>query len=441
MKNLYIKYFRCFESLNVNFTPGVNLLIGDNASGKTSLLMACKYAVNCFFSGFSDTFTSWKTPRVNDFTHLYFNEKKVSSRPIEISFDFFETEIVHDFEPGMHHMQLLYLKNEKSKPLLSTLSELRSYGRFLTENFVMMDEDNGKYSQKYPLPLIASFSTHGIHKKTKIQSKLFLDYHQTPSFGYYLCGDTDGITEYWVKRLLALKEADKNPVERHIVVDALSRMFGQHGCNLMYGFDLRVLAKDIYCKLTDGREIASSMLSDGYLRLFSIVMDLAFRCALLNGEIYGEEAAVLTRGTVIIDEIDLHLHPTLQAVVLKGLQHTFPNLQFIVSTHAPMVMSGVDNDSRNSVKLMVYDRTENKYTITETATYGMDLSTISRVVLNVPPRVKDVENELQHISDLISEEDLHKAKAILAKMQDKYGDRLPELTELETEINFEEALQ
>lgn len=441
MKNLEIKYFRCFDSLKVNFTPGVNLLIGDNASGKTSLLMACKYAASCFFSGFSDNYTSWKTPGTNDFTRLYINEKKAPVRPIEIGFEFFDGELAADSLPNLQHAQLLYKKTENSRPLVSTLSELRDYGKFLYENFVIADDSSNEIRQQYPLPLIASYSTHGIHKKTKINGKYFIDYHQTPSFGYYLCGETDGLTEYWVRRLLALKEADKNPVERQIVTGSLCSMFGEEGCNLMRGFDLRIISKDIYCQLNDGREVASSLLSDGYMRLFSIVLDLAFRCALLNGEIYGAEAALRTRGSVIIDEIDLHLHPSLQTVVLKGLQHTFPSLQFIVSTHAPMVMSGVDTTDINSVMQMKYDTEENRYDVKAISTYGMDLSTISRTVLNVSPRVSEVEDQLQSLSDFISNDKLEEAKALLAEMQSRYGDRLPELAGMETEINFEEALR
>ena len=49
MKNISINSFRCFSRLDVTFRPGVNLFVGDNASGKTSLLSACKYVISSFF--------------------------------------------------------------------------------------------------------------------------------------------------------------------------------------------------------------------------------------------------------------------------------------------------------------------------------------------------------------------------------------------------------
>ena len=66
------------------------------------------------------------------------------------------------------------------------------------------------------------------------------------------------------------------------------------------------------------------MLSDGYKRVVNIVIDLAIRCALLNKVKYGAEAYKYTHGTVIIDEIDEHLHPALQSRILRALHATFP---------------------------------------------------------------------------------------------------------------------
>lgn len=439
MKSLEINNFRCFDTLTVNLTSGINLMIGDNASGKTSILFACKYAVNCFFAGFSDVYTVWKKPVNGDFMRFNFNEKKISPNPIEIKFNFFD----EDFDGPLREMcgasQTLVRKDEKNNPLITPLKQLKELGSRLRDSYISVEKETSGIHQTYALPLFASFSTHGIHHKSKINSKLFLEYQQSPTFGYYLCGDTDGLADYWIRRLLALAEADRNPIERKIVTDSLSRMFGKDGCDVMTGFDVRINSKDVYCRLNDNREVASAILSDGYRRLYSIVIDLAFRAALLNGEIYGKDAALMTKGTVIIDEIDLHLHPTLQSVVLKGLQNAFPNLQFIVSTHAPMVMSGVEKNGRNSVKYLKYDQLSRKYQIYDTDTFGMDLSTISRVILDVPPRVSSVENQINLISDLISSDDYEEAKKLLSDMRRKFGDKIPELNGMETEILISES--
>ena len=54
MKKILLENFRCFDAQEIEFKRGINLLIGDNASGKTTILKACKYVLSSFFAGFSD---------------------------------------------------------------------------------------------------------------------------------------------------------------------------------------------------------------------------------------------------------------------------------------------------------------------------------------------------------------------------------------------------
>ena len=82
----------------------------------------------------------------------------------------------------------------------------------------------------------------------------------------------------------------------------------------------------------------TSLLQDlpaGYRRLFSIVIDMAYRSYILN-------QGIESTGVVVIDEIDLHLHPALEQVVLNAFCTTFPNIQFFVSTHSVAVISNLD---------------------------------------------------------------------------------------------------
>ena len=73
---------------------------------------------------------------------------------------------------------------------------------------------------------------------------------------------------------------------------------------------VRPLQKQAYYQYTDGREFPSDLLSDGYMHLVNIVTDLAFRCAILNTAVYSDNVLSKTKGSVIIDEIDMHLHPS-----------------------------------------------------------------------------------------------------------------------------------
>ena len=90
----------------------------------------------------------------------------------------------------------------------------------------------------------------------------------------------------------------------------------------------------------DGREIRVDMLSDGEKCTLALLGDLARRLALANPK---QENPLEGEGIVLIDEIELHMHPTWQRKILRVLHEIFPNIQFIVTTHSPQVLGEADN--------------------------------------------------------------------------------------------------
>lgn len=82
-------------------------------------------------------------------------------------------------------------------------------------------------------------------------------------------------------------------------------------------------------------------LSDGYRNMVGMVADIAHRAARLNPH-HGAQAGLRTTGIVLIDEIDLHLHPKWQRRVVQDLKKAFPGLQFIASTHSPFILQSLE---------------------------------------------------------------------------------------------------
>jgi predicted ATP-binding protein involved in virulence len=78
-------------------------------------------------------------------------------------------------------------------------------------------------------------------------------------------------------------------------------------------------------------------LSDGYRNLLAIFADLAYRCVTLNPH-FGREANYKSEGVVLIDELDLHLHPSWQKNIISQLKKTFPRIQFVATTHSPFLI-------------------------------------------------------------------------------------------------------
>ncbi len=88
------------------------------------------------------------------------------------------------------------------------------------------------------------------------------------------------------------------------------------------------------------REVPFAYLSDGYRNMLAMVADIAIRCATLNPAMK-EEAIRKTPGVVLIDEIDLHLHPKWQRRVVNDLLAAFPNIQFVTTTHSPFIIQSL----------------------------------------------------------------------------------------------------
>lgn len=427
MQSIDIYNFRCYEHLSVDFKKGINLLIGDNASGKTSLLMACKYVLGSFFSGFSDENTKWESPRTNDFHNVQTaGGTPMGNYPIEL---LFVQDNLFQGAAGTYSVKKNSKKN--SKALVSGLSEYKAAAKQLLKNYYLVADGHATMTQA--LPLFASFTTEDIHTSRRIKGDQYAVVFQKPSFGYYECLNCNGLLKYWKKRILSLAEEDDEPMELAIVNAAVLKALGPAGCNIIKDIRVRTAKKKVLYSFVDGRSVEQNILSDGYKRLVNIVTDIAFRCALLNKEFYGMMACDKTKGTVLIDEIDMHLHPLLQAKVLKALHHTFPQLQFIVTTHAPMVMTGVVNDSENVVYRMSFD---GEYTVIPVNTYGLDASQILRIVMGVPSRDSVVDARLQQLFDDIDEDKREAALSTLNEMTVQFGDTLPELARAKAMLDF-----
>ena len=92
------------------------------------------------------------------------------------------------------------------------------------------------------------------------------------------------------------------------------------------------------------------MLSSGFRNLLGMVFDIAYRMAVLNPDLL-ENVVEMTPGIVLIDEIDLHLHPRWQWKIIDALKNTFPRVQFIVTTHSPVIIASCKEEKLITLQL------------------------------------------------------------------------------------------
>lgn len=163
----------------------------------------------------------------------------------------------------------------------------------------------------------------------------------------------------------------------------------------------------------DGDIQPFATLSEGVRNMVAMVADIAWRASVLNPQ-YGAEAHLLTEGVVLVDELDLHLHPAWQRRIVGDLRRTFPKLQFIVTTHSPQIVASV---TRDQVRLLDHNQLVSVRPYVE----GRDSSEILEDVFGVPSRPGDVQAEIDALYRLIEDEDFSAARTRLAALQERLG--------------------
>ena len=273
MKQIRLEHFRCYTDLNINFKSGINLLIGDNASGKTTVLKACQYVLSSFFAGYSDENTRWISPGDDDFTVQIVNGNIQPGQPVKIYFvpdsSQYAAVAMADglFIPGEKKEEYIIQKNSKknNRALISGIENYRNYAKTIL-------------STNEALPVWCSFSTEDIHANRSINASKFKEYAQKTSFGYYECLNGDGFFRYWLKRLLILQEGQKNLHEIETVRTAIANALGTNGkgCGIIQDMHIRHNQGKVYYVFSDGREVDADHLSDGYRRLVKSLRILPF---------------------------------------------------------------------------------------------------------------------------------------------------------------------
>ena len=170
-------------------------------------------------------------------------------------------------------------------------------------------------------------------------------------------------------------------------------------------------------------------MSDGYRNMLSMVADIAYRMALLNPQLL-DKVTEETDGVVLIDEIDLHLHPAWQRYVVKTLKDIFPKVQFIVTTHAPSIIASASREEIVVLKDYVPMTVPGM-------TYGKDANAILKTVMGVPERQDSVSEIIDGFHEALADGQFEQARQLLQKMAEVLGENDPEVVGAETALVLE----
>lgn len=451
LKKLHISNFRCFRNFTIEFAPSVTVLFGKNGSGKSTLIHAIHKALSFAFKNdkvgegeitLSSGFPSLRPNQYRKKEDIIRDEKSGLSLPdicIHAEADFLETTLDWDMYALTSTFALQPSKYKTAYKLL--MSRIKETGTF---------------------PVFAYFSDSFPHISTKA-STLSKTQLSLRNLGYLGWDDETAYSDLWITRLTkiwtiwnrakmnvmqeesALANCEKfkasgvineneyrEDVDLHRArLENALKDFNKYNpeissireCLINFskklpGIDVQNVFVSVYeedglCLETkDGQNPTFEKLPAGYKRIFYMALDIAYRSYILNGTTDSE-------GIVVIDEIDLHLHPALEQVILQCFQETFPNIQFIVSTHSPLVLTGVETEGKPNVILhMTSDDTKPEVTHD---IYGIDYNTGIEDVMGVESKNVELDYMVNLCAYMQKRGKQAQAENIMKRILDKFA--------------------
>ena len=180
----------------------------------------------------------------------------------------------------------------------------------------------------------------------------------------------------------------------------------------------------------NGHAAPWSELSDGYHVFIALVADIARRAVMLN-EIDGADAPARVEGVVLIDELDLHLHPRWQRVALPALRDAFPRLQLVVTTHSPQVLSSAEN---RQVRRLFDGRLQEGHVFVE----DRDTNAILREYMHTEDRGPGGTRALESLHDFIDQGRGEEAAELYKELRARWGSLDPDLIRAKALMDPEE---
>lgn len=450
LKKLHISNFRCFRNYTIEFAPGVTVLFGKNGSGKSTLIHAIHKALSMLMYTKNEyenvtvkgkrkkKLVGYKTITRNN---PYLHTKGFANDDFNnLEDSFIEIASTADFGPGLTDVDWKMSAKANNSKLRPTEFE----DAYLA--FYSWQENGGQ------LPLLAYISDGFPHKEDNKKSQVKAKIRALRNFAYSDWDEEEGCTNEWILRLegnlfrqaaLLAKGVVKN--EQGLIARAqlqeedeqefqelsheqqcISECFNTFTSNSVFDsenaikFNAFTLGRTkqnegkLCIQTPKSEEYNFRKLPAGYKRLFNIVLDLAYRSYILSGK-----STTNNHGLVIIDEIDLHLHPQLEQVVLDCFKRTFPFVQFIVSTHSPLVLTGIETEGKPNVILNMTSGTTQPGLTHDI--YGIDYNTGIEDVMGVEAKNVELDYMVNLCAYMKKRNKIAQAENIMRRILNKFA--------------------
>lgn len=326
-----------FEKEDTGEPLSVCALVGANGSGKSAVLKAIVAAFSCFggkYGGelFTDEAIYYSAEQLQTCIEIQLND--LEKGMLDADDNFFEVY----YEHGKENQDTMFFSKNMSEHIITNQQEesteaLQKYVKMLS--ILLNQEQTGMIMYYDPFRFVSDKNPAGPNIQQQDDAKMHALASNIGMHGENLYRDVE--LKQWLVNMdyIRLKEPSErnNAIYNHMI-----KAFSM----LMHPLKFETINQNgelIFTDQSKDEQITVDMLSDGFKSIFSIVLDIIRRMAMtpdVDGtEFYEKEAVVL------IDEVDCHIHPKWQRKIMPALRELFPNCQFIITTHSPYVLEGL----------------------------------------------------------------------------------------------------
>lgn len=408
VKHLKLWNFRGIEYLSIEFTQRTTAFVGVNGVGKSTVLDALAIAL------------SQLTWRVNGHPQ---KARAIAQDDIRLGADFSRIEITVELH-GNPVCWAIVLNRKASAPKdhlrRSDLEALNAVTKTLREAYEAQTLNN--------LPLAVYYDVNRAVLDVPLRAREKLDHNPYEAYQDALDHGGADFKRFfiWFRNL----EDVENEMLRD---DPASRERGleatRHAVEAFTGFsNLRVRRKPKMRMMVTkkGQEFNVLQLSDGERNMLALVGDMARRLSVLN--FFGLDNLNEGSGVVLIDEMDLHLHPRWQREMVSKLETTFPNCQFIVSTHSPQVVGELQAESVMLLR-------DGKFQGHALRALGLSSGEVLEELMEGTSRNAHFQTKIIEIERAIEDENYDQARTTLQAVRTNFG-QLPEVLRLEESLEW-----
>lgn len=416
--NVDISNFKGIVSEKFHFEKGFNIIIGDNGTGKTSVLEAISVALGGFLGGIDGVakkhFTNDEIRLENELMgEGHYNIRYIT--PISVECDVLMNE--EDEQP-------IHWKRQKSSLNASrTTIEPSDIRKIATE----LSTDSNAI-----LPVLSYQSVGRMWVQKRERSKSVFKDNYSRTVGYMDClseASDSKMLLNWFKRMEMISwQQDKKIAEYEAVKRAIGRFMSVMNDEKINRVFYNKRSEELVYE--SGKEnLPIRLLSAGYQSMIWMILDIAYRMSVLNPNLMSE-VTEKTSGVVLIDELDLHLHPKWQWKIVEALKTTFPSVQFIATTHSAVILSSCNNDHIISLG-------DDKNVTYRNSVYGLTINDIMEGLQGSNKMPKGVEILFEDFYKNIEEESYQKAGTILEQLKAEIGENNPEIINAKVTLELE----